>query len=153
MPLNSVRGVALAGLFAVGCGGVYADSVVPMEWTDQHDNQVASGNSERGGMLAATCDRCHGQNGVSDDDEIPHLAGQNARYIYKQLQDYKSGAREESGMREIADSDMPDGHAFELTLDGKPDDYDNYRGTYGIEDTRQALIEAKRDGSTLLHYD
>lgn len=34
-----------------------------------------------------------------------------------------------------------------ITLsDGKPDDYDGYRGTYGIEDTRKALIEAKRDG-------
>ena len=34
-----------------------------------------------------------------------------------------------------------------ITLsDGKPDDYDGYRGDYGIEDTRQALIEAKRDG-------
>ncbi|RJR27790.1 MAG: hypothetical protein C4582_00150 [Desulfobacteraceae bacterium] len=34
-----------------------------------------------------------------------------------------------------------------ITLsDGKPDDYDGYRGTYGIEDTRQALIEAKRKG-------
>jgi nitric oxide reductase NorD protein len=31
--------------------------------------------------------------------------------------------------------------------DGKPDDhYDGYRGEYGIEDTRQALIEAKRRG-------
>jgi len=34
-----------------------------------------------------------------------------------------------------------------ITLsDGKPDDYDTYRGAYGIEDTRQALIEAKREG-------
>ncbi|MEO1767618.1 nitric oxide reductase activation protein NorD [Thiobacter aerophilum] len=35
-----------------------------------------------------------------------------------------------------------------ITLsDGKPDDYfDVYRGQYGIEDTRQALIEAKRAG-------
>ena len=32
-----------------------------------------------------------------------------------------------------------------ITLsDGKPDDYDGYRGEYGIEDTRQALVEAKR---------
>ncbi|RJR41804.1 MAG: hypothetical protein C4576_17045 [Desulfobacteraceae bacterium] len=31
-----------------------------------------------------------------------------------------------------------------ITLsDGKPDDYDGYNGDYGIEDTRQALIEAK----------
>ena len=34
-----------------------------------------------------------------------------------------------------------------ITLsDGKPDDYDGYRGEYGIEDTRHALLEAKRDG-------
>jgi nitric oxide reductase NorD protein len=34
-----------------------------------------------------------------------------------------------------------------ITLsDGKPDDYDGYRGDYGIEDTRAALIEAKRAG-------
>ena len=30
--------------------------------------------------------------------------------------------------------------------DGKPDDYDGYRGEYGIEDTRQALLEAKYAG-------
>jgi len=30
--------------------------------------------------------------------------------------------------------------------DGKPDDYDNYRGDYGIEDTRRALLEARRSG-------
>jgi len=30
--------------------------------------------------------------------------------------------------------------------DGKPDDYDGYRGEYGVEDTRQALVEARRAG-------
>lgn len=34
-----------------------------------------------------------------------------------------------------------------ITLsDGKPDDYDGYRGEYGIKDTRQALMEAKHAG-------
>ncbi|MBE9516355.1 MAG: VWA domain-containing protein [Proteobacteria bacterium] len=34
-----------------------------------------------------------------------------------------------------------------ITLsDGKPDDYDGYRGQYGVEDTRRALVEARRDG-------
>ncbi len=34
-----------------------------------------------------------------------------------------------------------------ITLsDGKPDDYDGYRGDYGIEDTRKALIEARNKG-------
>ena len=34
-----------------------------------------------------------------------------------------------------------------ITLsDGKPDDYDGYRGDYGIEDTRRALMEARHAG-------
>jgi nitric oxide reductase NorD protein len=34
-----------------------------------------------------------------------------------------------------------------ITLsDGKPDDYNDYRGEYGIEDTRRALIEARHAG-------
>ena len=34
-----------------------------------------------------------------------------------------------------------------ITLsDGKPDDVDGYRGTYGIEDTKKALIEARFRG-------
>jgi len=39
--------------------------------------------------------------------------------------------------------------------DGKPDDYDGYKRDYGIEDTRQALLEAKRLGIHLsaLRYD
>ena len=30
--------------------------------------------------------------------------------------------------------------------DGKPEDYDGYRGEYGIEDTRMALLEARQNG-------
>jgi nitric oxide reductase NorD protein len=30
--------------------------------------------------------------------------------------------------------------------DGRPEDYDHYRGRYGIEDTRMALVEARRTG-------
>lgn len=42
-----------------------------------------------------------------------------------------------------------------ITLsDGKPDYLDGYRGEYGIEDTRKALIEGKMERySSLLHYD
>lgn len=33
-----------------------------------------------------------------------------------------------------------------LLTDGKPNDLDLYEGRYGVEDTRQALIEARRCG-------
>ena len=39
-------------------------------------------------------------------------------------------------------------HKLLVTLsDGRPDDYgDEYRGRYGIEDTRRALLEAREKG-------
>jgi len=33
-----------------------------------------------------------------------------------------------------------------ILTDGKPNDLDHYEGRYGIEDTRQAIIEARRNG-------
>lgn len=37
-------------------------------------------------------------------------------------------------------------HLLVALSDGRPDDQDGYRGVYGIEDTRQALIEARGRG-------
>lgn len=43
--------------------------------------------------------------------------------------------------------DVPARTKLLVTLsDGKPEDYGSYRGRYGIEDTRRALLEARRDG-------
>ena len=43
--------------------------------------------------------------------------------------------------------DMPARTRLLITLsDGKPEDYGSYRGKYGIEDTRHALLEVKRSG-------
>ncbi len=39
------------------------------------------------------------------------------------------------------------GHRLLLILsDGRPNDYDRYQGTYGIEDSRQAIMEARASG-------
>lgn len=44
-------------------------------------------------------------------------------------------------------SPRPERHRLMLILtDGKPNDLDYYEGRYGIEDTRQAIIEARRAG-------
>jgi nitric oxide reductase NorD protein len=41
----------------------------------------------------------------------------------------------------------PERHRLLLLLsDGKPNDLDHYEGRYGIEDTRQAILEARRVG-------
>jgi cytochrome c553 len=55
---------------------------------------VMAGNYEAGKEKAKTvCAACHGADGNSASAEFPKLAGQQADYIVKTLQGYKSGKR------------------------------------------------------------
>lgn len=47
----------------------------------------------------AECAACHGMDGIGRDVEIPNLAGQHERYLYTQLQAFKSGRRPHKEMR------------------------------------------------------
>lgn len=55
---------------------------------------MAAGNVEVGAEKAVVCAACHGQQGISVNPEWPNLAGQSEKYILKQLQDFKSGERQ-----------------------------------------------------------
>ena len=70
-------------------------------WTQQAVDTIGVGNPERGAEVheKVRCGRCHGDNGVSDEDDTPSLAGQTAAYTFKQLVDYKTGRRENRSMR------------------------------------------------------
>jgi len=52
-----------------------------------------SGDVAAGKAKSAMCMACHGADGNSSSSAFPSIAGQNASYIAKQLQDYKSGKR------------------------------------------------------------
>jgi len=49
----------------------------------------------------ATCQSCHGANGVPVSADIPVLEGQEYYYLYVQLKDYKSGLRANPIMSEM----------------------------------------------------
>lgn len=49
-----------------------------------------------------TCGVCHGIDGNSPAGAFPNLAGQNARYLYLQLKDFKEGRRNDPLMSPIA---------------------------------------------------
>lgn len=58
---------------------------------------------EAGKAKAATvCAACHGANGISVADTIPHLAGQRAAYLQAQLGALKAGTRKNPMMNAIA---------------------------------------------------
>jgi cytochrome c553 len=69
----------------------------------------------RGATLALRCTMCHGARGMSRAD-TPNLAGQYPSAIYKELADFKSGARASAIMMplmaDLSDGDMRDLAAY-----------------------------------------
>ncbi len=55
-----------------------------------------------GKAKSALCASCHGADGNSANPEWPKLAGQHAKYIVKQLADFKAGRRENAMMAPMA---------------------------------------------------
>jgi cytochrome c553 len=53
-------------------------------------------------IAGGSCFLCHGAKGESTSEVFPRLAGQNAQYIAKQLEAFKSGQRKSSAMADIS---------------------------------------------------
>ncbi len=62
----------------------------------------AAGDAAAGKAKSAICGACHGATGTSVNPMWPHLAGQQAAYLVKQLKDFKSGARKDPVMAPMA---------------------------------------------------
>jgi cytochrome c553 len=78
--------------------------VSQVSWDPQVMRILAAGNTRRGAAVAAgVCAACHGDKGLSQSN-IPSLAGQSPQAIYKQLHDYRSGARAHPQMTGVAKS-------------------------------------------------
>lgn len=67
-----------------------------------HANAMPKGDATAGQAKAAACGACHGMDGNSAAPTFPRLAGQNAKYIYKQIMDFKSGRRSDPTMSAMA---------------------------------------------------
>lgn len=77
--------------------------VSQVQWGPEVLQILAQAEPARGARIAAeTCVACHGEKGVSATPELPSLNGQTAAAIYKQLHDYRSGARAHPLMTPIA---------------------------------------------------
>jgi cytochrome c553 len=58
-------------------------------------------------IVQGKCFICHGADGESSSPVFPRLAGQHARYIERQLADYKSGKRASSTMKPMVEDLSP----------------------------------------------
>lgn len=64
------------------------------------------GDADRGQAAAAVCSACHQADGsgmnIPGGESWPRLAGMNAEYIYKQMQDFQKGTRKNATMLPFA---------------------------------------------------
>lgn len=67
-----------------------------------HPSVLAAGNAAAGKTKSAACAGCHGPDGNSANPLWPKLAGQDAQYLAKQLQDFKTGKRKDAMMAPLA---------------------------------------------------
>ncbi len=73
--------------------------------------------------LISSCIACHGQDGISPNDEWPNLAGQKKTYLINQLKNFKHGQRVNVLMTPI--SKMLDEHQIEALA--------NYYSNLGLD--------------------
>jgi cytochrome c553 len=78
--------------------------------------RIGSGDPVAGKSKSTLCQSCHGEDGLSMENLIPHLAGQYASYIAKELRNFQSGARKHPIMsvmaKTINDGDLSDIAAY-----------------------------------------
>jgi len=79
-----------------------AQPVSQVAWTEEVIDRLHQPNVAVGDETANVCAGCHGERGISASPQFPNMAGQSAFAIYKQLNDYKSGARANDLMAGIA---------------------------------------------------
>jgi cytochrome c553 len=72
-------------------------------------------------IAEAACAGCHGANGISRIQGLPHLAGQRPAYLYTELRAYQSGGRADSAMsntvKPLNDSALVKVAAYYASLD------------------------------------
>ena len=81
------------------------------------DAEVYAGDAQAGQVLAAkACHACHGEDGNSALPGYPHIAGQNARYLFRQMQLMRDGKRDPGVMLgqldNLTDAELADLAAF-----------------------------------------
>ncbi|WP_219614774.1 c-type cytochrome [Aeromonas salmonicida] len=95
---------------------VYALPLLALAW----GHLAKAADIEAGKAKAAVCAACHGVEGKALIPNYPHLAGQSAAYLVKQLKAFKDGSRQEPlmvpFMAPLTEADMENLAAFYTSL-------------------------------------
>lgn len=90
----------------------------------ENDDEAGPGDAAAGRVLASkTCIACHGEDGNTLLPGYPHIAGQSARYLFRQMKLMRDGDRDPGAMAgqldNMTDQDLRDMAAFYASQAGK----------------------------------
>lgn len=86
-----------------------AAPVSQVRWSPKTMAILSSAKAGPGAAVAeGLCAGCHGEEGLVVGPDFPKLAGQSPEAIYKQLSDYRSGARHHPQMTPVVQAMEPD---------------------------------------------
>lgn len=95
---------------------IYALPLLALAW----GHQAKAADIEAGKAKATVCVACHGVDGKASAPVYPHLAGQNAAYLLKQMKAFKEGSRTEPLMAPfmamLTEADMENLAAYYASL-------------------------------------
>lgn len=80
----------------------FAVAAICVSFATSSNATLVDGDPEKGKAKAVLCQSCHGLDGNSSNGVWPKLADQNATYLKKQLEDFKSGLRSDPIMSPMA---------------------------------------------------
>ena len=96
------------------------DSRVDLRSAYATTQEVAEGKQ----LAEASCARCHGLNGISTTDGVPHIAGQRPAYLHFEMRVYQSGGRDNKPMTDavkfLSDDALMKVAAYYGSLDPAP---------------------------------
>jgi len=91
-----------AMLGAAWPAGAAADASGPGSRDDMRAVLATPQDIAEGKRVAeASCSSCHGMSGVARTRDVPHIAGQRAAYLYRELRTYQAGARGNTPMNNV----------------------------------------------------
>ncbi|HSP57075.1 MAG TPA: c-type cytochrome [Halomonas sp.] len=104
-----------------------------------HADLAADADAAAGSEKAQTCVACHGEQGISPSAAFPHLAGQQASYLAKQIMDIRDGDRVVPQMEGIVD-DFSDQDAWDVAVH-----YADQEANLGQADPDEMLVQRGRE--------
>ncbi len=97
--LQRVLAAGILALLPLVAVAQHSGTTAPLNSVERHALNPARAMLDQGRTVAETaCASCHGDDGISGEPGVPHLAGQRTVYLYRVLQGYQDRTRHNDAM-------------------------------------------------------